>query len=63
MKDFGWANSWCNHDTDRTPQEIKDCLEEKHDIIDIDVGSQNRGSHHVVKCEICNIMWHYDSSD
>jgi len=61
MKDLGWANDWA--DTPREPEEYKKCCEAKHKITDIDVGPPHRGMDHVCTCDICNIRWHYDSSD
>jgi len=59
MKDLGWLNSWYKN----PPEEYKRCEELKHKRSDVDVGPPNRGMDHVVTCDICNIRWHYDSSD
>lgn len=63
MEDLGWANDWNGYDTDKTPQRVKDCIAAKHKRTDIDIGPPHRGIDHVVTCDICNIKWHYDSSD
>lgn len=57
-KDLGWANNWKEN-----PPEYIACVEAKHDRTDKDIGPPNRGMHHVVDCEKCNIRYHYDSSD
>ena len=61
MKDLGWLNDWLG--TSREPKEYKDCRALHHPIEDNDVGPPNRGLDHVVKCKVCEIMWHYDSGD
>lgn len=58
MKDLGWMNSW-----QEEPEEYTKCREAKHKRKDRDIGPPNRGLHHVVTCEICDIQFHYDSSD
>lgn len=58
VKDLGWANGWSE-----TPGMVKKCHQAKHKTSDIDVGPQNRGIHHIVRCDICGYVYHYDSSD
>lgn len=61
--DLGWANDWDGYNTADTPQEVKNCIAANHDRSDIDKGPPHRGMDHVVTCDICRIIWHYDSSD
>lgn len=56
--DYGWANSW-----KETPQAVHLCWQKKHPRTDVDIGPPFRGLHHVVRCPICKIIYHYDSSD
>jgi len=56
--DLGWANGW-----DGIPLIVDRCISLKHGRSDIDVGPPNRGTEHVVECEICNYIYRYDSSD
>lgn len=61
-KDYGWANSWGSYEN--APQPIKDCRAAKHVTTDIDKGNPpHKGLDHVVTCDICKIVHHYDSSD
>jgi hypothetical protein len=60
MKNLGWMNDW---DWDNKPEEYIKCHELKHKTTDVDVGPPYRGIEHVVTCEICNIVYRYDSSD
>jgi hypothetical protein len=57
-KNLGWANDWTED-----PEIIKKCKEAKHPTSDVDVGPPHRGIEHVVKCDICNYVYRYDSSD
>jgi len=58
-RDLGWANSWRE-----TPEEVKRCREQGHRTTDIDKGRPpHRGLDHVVTCDVCRIVYHYDSSD
>ena len=58
MKDLGWANSWRSD-----PPEVVQCQAAGHPTTDVDVGAPFRGMEHVVKCEVCQIVYRYDSSD
>jgi hypothetical protein len=56
--DYGWANNW-----KEDPEAVKKCNELKHKKTDVDVGRPpGRGYENVVTCEICNIVYRYDSS-
>lgn len=58
VKDLGWANGWS-----KDPDILFKCREEKHRVSDVDIGPPMRGLHHVVRCDICGYVYHYDSSD
>ncbi len=58
MENLGWANGW-----KEDPQIVKDCRAKNHKTSDVDVGPPYRGLEHVVKCEICDYVYRYDSSD
>jgi hypothetical protein len=63
-EDYGWANGWR-----QTPQAIVKCNQKGHPSLrdgsytNVDIGPPLRGLHHVVRCNICKIIYHYDSSD
>lgn len=67
MKNLGWMNSWFKQTEPPEYAEynaiLQNCRELKHKVSDIDVGPPNRGMEHVVKCEICEYVYRYDSSD
>jgi hypothetical protein len=59
MKNLGWANGW--HED---PPEYKKCRELGHVTNSADEGwVKNHGYDTVYRCEICDILWHVDSSD
>lgn len=58
VQQLGWANGW-----KETPQIVLDCRAAGHRRSDVDVGPRNRGLDHVVRCDICGYVYHYDSSD
>ena len=60
MKDLGWANDW---KMGQLPEAVKKCRKLNHERSDIDVGPPNRGIEHVVRCDRCQILYRYDSSD
>ena len=66
LKQLGWANSFYESGA---PEDIEKvaliarCREQKHKTTDIDVGPRYRGMDHVVTCEVCGYVYHYDSSD
>ena len=53
--DLGWMNGW-----DKFPEAYVKCRELKHKKRDISHDSS--GCHHEVICDICKIVYHYDSS-
>lgn len=55
-KDLGWQNNW-----KEAPLEYKECLNLKH--VREDYSKSNRGYEHIVTCDICKIVYRYDSSD
>jgi hypothetical protein len=57
-RDLGWLNSGLK---DEAPLEA--CRAAGHKRTDIDTGPPNRGLDHEVRCQICRIVYHYDSSD
>jgi hypothetical protein len=57
-KDFGFVNGWAEE-----PAEVVACVAAKHEQTNIDEGPPNRGIDHVVRCQVCRIVYHYDSSD
>ncbi len=56
--DLGWANGW-----EEDPEIVRKCKELKHETSNVDIGPPFRGLHHVVTCNICGYIYHYDSSD
>ena len=58
MLDLGWANNWR-----QDPYIVRDCKADGHETTDTDVGPPNRGLEHVVRCEKCQYVYRYDSSD
>lgn len=57
-QDLGWMNSW-----NETPEIVLNCQKAGHTITNVDVGTPHRGIEHVVKCNVCNYVYRYDSSD
>lgn len=58
MLDLGWANSWIF-----TPKQLIHCQDAKHKMKDEDAGHDSRGLEHVVSCDLCEIVYRYDSGD
>mgnify|MGYP001599359359 CR=1 FL=1 len=59
MKDLGWVNGWND-----TPELVKKCRELKHETVGWDNATiKNHGYDTVTKCEICDYIFHCDSSD
>jgi hypothetical protein len=56
--DFGFENGWAE-----VPAPVTDCRTAKHAVTDIDRGPRSRGLDHVVTCQTCRIIYHYDSGD
>ena len=63
VKDLGWANSWGSLDDEDVPEIVKKCRELGHRTSDVDIGPPMRGMNHVVTCQVCGYLYHYDSSD
>lgn len=55
--DFGWANGWKEQ-----PLEVTMCKAKKHKTFKTSYGQPFRQFHNEVRCEICKIIYHYDSS-
>jgi len=53
--DLGFMNSW-----GKFPEAYVKCRDAKHKRRDI--SHYQSGSHHEVICDICKIIYHYDSS-
>lgn len=62
-QDLGWANGWCKNGEYYEPEIVKKCRQENHERSDIDIGRPHRGTNHVIRCRICNYVYHVDSSD
>ena len=56
-KDFGYANGWS-----KDPDEIKRCKELKHETTESSNDPPFRRHNWTVKCYVCKIIYHYDSS-
>ena len=57
-RDLGWANDWRE-----TPLIVLRCRRLGHKPSDVDIGPPMRGIQHVVRCDICEYRYAYDSSD
>ncbi len=56
-KDFGYANWWS-----KDPDEIQKCKKLKHETAESSNDPPFRRHNWAVKCYICKIIYHYDSS-
>jgi len=56
-EDFGYANGWSED-----PPEIKKCRELKHETVETSDDPPFRRHNWTVKCYVCKIIYHYDSS-
>lgn len=56
-KDLGWMNGWSGY-----PEEYLKCREAKHELQEINHDYSGYGLHTEVRCPICKLIWHYDSS-
>jgi hypothetical protein len=57
-QDLGWLNYGL-----KNGELVEACRAAGHKTTDIDKGPANRGLDHEVRCQICRIVYHYDSSD
>lgn len=55
--DLGWANGWTED-----PQILKDCKKAEHPRRETNRDPSWHGLHTEVRCDICNYIYHYDSS-
>ena len=60
--DFGWLNNGLKED-DAAIVAKCEAAHPPHKRTDIDIGPRHRGMNHVVTCETCGYVYHYDSSD
>lgn len=60
MQQLGWANGW-----NETPAIVKKCRELQHwktpDFHEIH--DSPRGDKNIVRCDVCNYIYYYDSTD
>jgi|26BtaG_2_1085354.scaffolds.fasta_scaffold46116_2 hypothetical protein len=56
-EDFGYENGWSED-----PPEIKKCRELKHETVETSDDPPFRRHNWTVKCYVCKIIYHYDSS-
>ena len=56
-KDFGYENWWS-----KDPDEIQKCKKLKHETVESSNDPPFRRHNWAVKCYICKIIYHYDSS-
>ncbi len=58
MEDLGWANGWS-----KDPEIVTKCKQLGHKLSNVDKGNpRGRGLDNVVTCNICDYVYHYDST-